>query len=597
MAMSLNSAAFSDALVILGAAGLVIPAFTRFRISPVIGFILVGALVGPNALGRLVADMPWLYYVTISDPHAIEPFAEFGIILLLFSIGLELSFRRLWGMRKAVFGLGSAKLLLAAAIIGGGLWLFGASTGGALGLGLALALSSTALVLPIVGTTGAVGKRAFAILLLEDLALVPIIFVLGALAPYGAAASWDGLLRSLGLGVAVIAMMMVGGRFVLPRLFAQAARAKNPEMFLSASLLVVILASIATTAAGLSPIVGALIAGLLIAETDYHAEVDMVTAPFKGLALGIFLITVGMSLDPAMLLANWHQLALAVVSVVIAKALVTALLLRFWGAKRAVAAETGLLMSSPSETTLIVLGTAAQARLIDADTAAFWQVVTAIGLTITPILAKIGHDIARKFDEREHKPDPSLPATAQGRAIIGGFGRVGRLVAQMLDAHGQPYIAVDADIDAVIHARRRGYEIMFADIARPGMVEHLDLAGATALILTMDDPVLVVRITRHARARHPDLTIVARARDPNHAAELYRAGATDAVPETLESSLQLSEAVLVDLGVAMGPVIASIHEKRAELRAKIMEMGQIDHQPPLGRRRPADPGERRMKRG
>jgi CPA2 family monovalent cation:H+ antiporter-2 len=596
MALSLSSVAFSDALVILGAAGLVIPAFTRFRISPVIGFILVGALVGPNSLGQLVGQFRWLHFITISDRSVIQPFAEFGIILLLFSIGLELSFRRLWGMRRAVFGLGSSKLLIAALVLGGGLRLFGEPAAGALGLGLALALSSTALVLPMVGTSGAVGKRAFAILLLEDLALVPIIFILGALAPYGASAGWEGLARTAALGFAVIVLMLLGGRYLLPPLFAQAARAKNPELFLSASLLVVILASIATTAVGLSPIVGALVAGLLIAETDYHAEVDLVTAPFKGLALGVFLITIGMSLDPAMIFAHWRELALAVVAVVIAKAAITALLLRFWGAKRAVAAETGLLMSSPSETTLIVLGTAAQARLIGADTAAFWEVVTAIGLTITPILAKIGHDIARKVDEREHRPDPNLPATAQDRTVIAGFGRVGRLVAQMLDAHGQPYIAVDSDIDAVIHARRRGYEIMFGDITRPGMVEHLDLARAKALILTMDDPVQLVRITRYARHRHPDLTIVARARDPNHAAELYRAGATDAVPETLESSLQLSEAVLVDLGVAMGPVIASIHEKRAELRAKIMEMGKISRSPPLARRRPRDTGERQMNR-
>jgi len=587
MALPIHSEAFSDSLVILGTAGIVIPLFARFRITPVIGFILVGMLAGPQGLGTLTDRFPWLYHVTISNPRSIEPFAEFGIVLLLFSIGLELSFRRLWGLRRTVFGLGTSKLVLAAAILGISLWISGQSAGGSLGLGLALALSSTALVLPMVGTTGAIGQRAFGILLLEDLALVPIVFALGVMAPYGDADGWNGLIKTVMLGIAVVAAMLIGGRLLLPRLFAQAARAKNPELFLSASLLVVILSSIATTAVGLSPIVGALIAGLLIAETDYHAEVELVTAPFKGLALGVFLITVGMSLDPVMILENWDKLAFAVIAVVLVKALITAGLLRFWGAKRAVAAETGLLMSSPSETTLIVLATAAQARLIAADTAAFWQMVTAIGLTITPILARVGHDLARRVDERDQDvEDPSEQHS--GRAIIAGFGRVGRLVAQMLSTHSKPYMAIDADIDTVHHARKRGYSVMFGDIARPGMVEHLDLSNATALILTMDDPVQVVRITRQVRRLHPDLTIVARARDPNHAAELYRAGATDAVPETLESSLQLSEAVLVDLGIAMGPVIASIHEKRAELRAKIMEMGQLSHEPRISTRRLRD---------
>ncbi|MBP8233553.1 MAG: cation:proton antiporter [Rhizorhabdus sp.] len=587
MALPIHSEAFSDSLVILGTAGIVIPLFARFRITPVIGFILVGMLAGPHGLGTLTERYPWLYYVTISNPRSIEPFAEFGIVLLLFSIGLELSFRRLWGLRRTVFGLGTSKLVLAAAILGMSLWVSGQSAAGSLGLGLALALSSTALVLPMVGTTGAIGQRAFGILLLEDLALVPIVFALGVMAPYGDADGWNGLIKTVMLGIAVVAAMLIGGRLLLPRLFAQAARAKNPELFLSASLLVVILSSIATTAVGLSPIVGALIAGLLIAETDYHAEVELVTAPFKGLALGVFLITVGMSLDPVMILENWDKLAFAVIAVVLVKALITAGLLRFWGAKRAVAAETGLLMSSPSETTLIVLATAAQARLIAADTAAFWQMVTAIGLTITPILARVGHDLARRVDERDQDAEDSSEEHS-GRAIIAGFGRVGRLVAQMLSTHSKPYMAIDADIDTVHHARKRGYSVMFGDIARPGMVEHLDLSNATALILTMDDPVQVVRITRHVRRLHPELTIVARARDPNHAAELYRAGATDAVPETLESSLQLSEAVLVDLGIAMGPVIASIHEKRAELRAKIMEMGQLSHEPRISTRRLRD---------
>jgi CPA2 family monovalent cation:H+ antiporter-2 len=589
MAFSLQSTGFSDSLVILGAAGLVIPAFARFRVNPVIGFILVGVLVGPAGLGSMIDRAPWLYYITISNPKAIEPFAEFGIILLLFSIGLELSFSRLWTMRRLVFGLGAAELLLSGLLIGVALYLMGQNWAGAIGLGLALALSSTALVLPMAGTTSAVGRSALAMLLFEDLALVPIIFLLGALAPYGQEAGWDGLMHTIWVGGATIAAMLLLGRYVLPRLFAQAARTKSPELFLAASLLVVILASIATTAAGLSPIVGALLAGLLIAETDYHNEVELITAPFRGLALGVFLITVGMSLDLRVIAANWQALLMAVVGVVLLKAIITAVLLRFSGARLSVAAETGLLMASPSETTLIVLGAAAQAQLIMPTTAAFWQIVTAIGLTITPLLARIGHDAARRVNLRESGPITSHPAeTHAARTVIVGFGRVGRLVAQMLQAHDRAYVAVDADIDTVAHARRRGYHAMFGDIGRPGMIERLDLGRASALVLTMDDPVQLVRITRQVRALHPELTIVARARDPNHAAELYRAGVTDAVPETLESSLQLSEAVLVDLGVAMGPVIASIHEKRAELRSKIMEMGKMEREPPVRGRRLRD---------
>ncbi len=268
-------------------------------------------------------------------------------------------------------------------IIGVAIHLTGLSWAGSFGLGFALALSSTALVLPIAGTTSPVGRSAFAMLLFEDLALVPIIFVLAALGP-GAGDGWAPVVRVIGGGVLTIAAMFIGGRFVLPRLFAQAARTKSPELFLAASLLVVIVASLATAAVGLSPIVGALLAGVLIAETDYHSEVEVMTAPFKGLALGVFLITVGMSLDLGSILRNWPALAGAIVAVVAVKALVTFGLLKLAGIRNGVAAETGLLMGSPSETTLIVLGTAAAAGLILPATASFWQTVTAIGLTITP---------------------------------------------------------------------------------------------------------------------------------------------------------------------------------------------------------------------
>lgn len=588
MASEFQTSGFSDALVILGAAGVVIPAFARFRISPVIGFILVGLLVGPAGLGAMAADTPWLNYITITNPEAVEPFAEFGIILLLFAIGLELSFRRLWTMRRLVFGVGAAELLLSAVIIGLTLHLMGQSVSGAVALGLALALSSTALVLPLVGTSSPVGRSALAMLLFEDLAIVPIIFALGAMAPYAQAEGFDGLVNTLLLGAAVVVAMLVFGRFLLPRLFAQAARTKSPELFLAASLLVVIIASLATTAVGLSALMGALLAGILIAETDYHNEVEVITAPFRGLALGIFLITVGMSVDLRLVAANWASIAAAVVGVLLLKALVTGLLLRLNGARKAVAAEAGLIMASPSETTLIVLATASAAQLISADTAAFWQIVTAIGLTITPLLAQLGRSAARRADLQDGHDSALNDREAEPGVVIIGFGRVGRLVAEMLTVHERPYVAVDSSIDNVAAARREGYPIIFGDVARPELVDRLKLGHASALVLTMDDPVLTVRLTKRVRAWCPDLIIVARARDARHAAELYRAGATDAVPETLESSLQLSEAVLVDLGMAMGPVIASIHEKRAELRKEIMELGQMDQEPKLQRRRLRD---------
>ncbi|WP_010543541.1 cation:proton antiporter [Sphingomonas elodea] len=584
--LNLSNHGFSDTLVILGAAGLVIPAFARFRISPVIGFILVGALVGPFGLGSLVGQAPWLYYLTISDVHAIEPFAEFGIILLLFSIGLELSFKRLWAMRSLVFGTGAAELFGSGLILAALLYLTGLSTGGAIGLGLALALSSTALVIPIAGTTSPVGRAAFAMLLFEDLALVPIIFGLGAMAPTPDGAGWTRLLMTLGIGIATVFALFLGGRIVLPRMFAQAARTKSPELFLAASLLVVIVASLATTAAGLSPIVGALIAGLLIAETEYHGEVEAITAPFKGLALGVFLLTVGMRLDLGFVWSNWAALLGASLLVMAVKVAVTTALLRFSGARMGTAAETGVLMASPSETTLIVLGVAGAAGLIAPATTAFWTAVTAIGLTATPLLAKAGRGAARRIEGKNGAEiaEEDL-AQIDGGTVVIGFGRVGRTVAEMLRRHDKPYVAVDADIDNVVRGRRAGFHVLFGDVTRNELVDQLQLGRAQALVLTMDDPVLTVRLTKRVRGWVPSLPIIARARDATHAAELYKAGATEAVPEAMESSLQLSESLLVDLGLAVGPVIASIHEKRDEMRRTIKDAAGLQREPRLTRSR------------
>jgi len=570
----------SDALVILGAAGIVIPVFARFRITPIIGFILIGVLVGPFGLGSLVERIPWLYYVTISEPERLTPFADFGIVLLLFAIGLELSFNRLWTMRKLVFGLGALELLIIGSSLAVFLGLAGSmSPAGALALGFALAFSSTAIVLPISGTRTPVGRAALSMLLFEDIMIVPIIFILGALAPNASDDGWAGMVETLWQGGLVIAVLLIVGRFALPRLFAQAARTKNPELFLAASLLVVIGASLATALVGLSPIVGALIAGLLIAETEYHTEVEQIMEPFKGLALGVFLITVGMSINLFDIGAHIGEIALAVVGVLVFKAAVTGVLLRLMGARRSTAAETGVLMASPSETTLIVLAAATSALVIDMETARFWQTVTAIGLTITPLLAKLGAVIARRVDGVA-----AIGGTDDSddvRTIIVGGGRVGRLVADMMQTHSKPYVMIDSNPDLIADAKRDGYRAIFGDAARGDTLARLGVEVAPAVVLTMDEPVLAQRLVTKLRQTYPDLLIVARARDTDHAAAMYRAGASHAVPETLESSLQLSEAVLVDIGVAMGPVIASIHAKRDEFREQLERDGGLSEKPKL----------------
>jgi CPA2 family monovalent cation:H+ antiporter-2 len=577
MAGELGGQGLYDALVILGAAGVVIPAFARIRISPVIGFILVGAAVGPAGLGSMAGDRPWLEAITITNRATVEPFAELGILMLLFGIGLELSFRRLWTMRRKVFGLGGLQMLITGLLLSCGLMLIGALAPiPAAVLGLALAMSSTALVMPLAGTASATGQAALAILLLQDLSLVPLLLLLDA------KSSPDALVGVLFGGLTVIAVLMLAGRYLLSRLFAQAARTKSPEVFLAISLLVVMLASLATGSVGLGAVAGALLAGLLIAETDYHAEVEVITAPLRGLALGIFLITVGMRLDLAELFAGWAELLAATLAVLVLKAAVIFSLLRWRRSRTGTAVETGLLMASPSELTLIVLASALAAGVLGAETAAFWTLVTAIGLTLTPLLAAAGKRMARRIDPQSLSSGAS---DTKGVTLIFGFGRVGHVVAELLHEHGRPYLAVDGDIDCVAAAREQGYKVLFGDVARGDAVERFGLCDAAAVVLTMDDPVLTVRLSRDIRSACPDLSIVARARDGKHAAQLYRAGATDAVPETMEGSLQMSEAVLVDVGVAMGPVIASIHEKRSQLRAEIREAGELAEEPALGRRR------------
>jgi monovalent cation:H+ antiporter-2, CPA2 family len=369
----------------------------------------------------------------------------------------------------------------------------------------------------------------------------------------------------------------IAARWLMPPLFLQAARTRRSELFLAAALVVLIGSAAVAASAGLSPAVGALVAGLMLAESDYRRQLEAAIQPFEGLLLGVFLIWVGSGLDLAALAANpWPVLGGAALIVGL-KASSVYVLLRLRQVRRGVAGNVALLLASPSETSLIVLGAAVSAQLIGGVAAQYALAVASLTLALAPLLGLVGARLEHVHDaEREELPPP-----LDGATVIIGYGRVGRLVAQMLDMHQQPWLAVDSDPDEVLRLRRAGKPVIYGDARRPELLDRLKLDNAKAVVLTIDDMRMLDLLTRRIRQSHPDLCIVVRARDADHAGQLYGVGATDAVPETVESSLQLAEAVLVDLGVAMGPVIASIHEKRDELRARMKGSGAPLKRPPL----------------
>ena len=575
MALNLESTAFKDMVLVLGATGLVIPAFAALRISPVIGFILIGVAAGPFGLGQL----PGLSGLQLSNPEALAAPAELGVALLLFALGLELSLDRLRTMRSLIFGLGSQQMLICAGVMVAALLLLGQPIMAVLVIGGALALSSTAVGLQLLSASGHInsqaGRKAVGVLLFQDLALAPMLLLIGASAASDGGGSFG---RSLVIGIGALLGIALFARHIVPPLFLQAARTRRSELFLAAALVVLIASASAAALAGLSPAVGALTAGLMLSGSDYRRQIEAAIQPFEGLLLGVFLIWVGSGLDLGAIAADpWPVLA-GTAAVLATKAGAVYALLRLRGTRRGVAGHVALLLASPSETSLIVLAAAVTAGLIGGTTAQMALAVASLTLALAPLLGLAGARLEAQSNEDHQEP---APEAAEQQTVIIGYGRVGRLVAQMLDMHGQPWLAVDSDPDEVQRLRRAGKRVVYGDARRPELLDRLKLDHARAVVLTIDDMRMLDLLIRRIRASHPDLCIVVRARDAEHAGLLYSAGATDAVPETVESSLQLAEAVLVDLGVPMGPVIASVHEKRDELRAQIKGSGATLKRPPL----------------
>src|SRR5882724_6293511 len=447
-AAPLNTSFYKEALIVLGAAAIVIPLFHRLHVSSVLGFMLVGVAVGPFGLASLTPYLPWLSPITISEPESIEPIAHLGVVLLLFMIGLELSFERLKVMRRLVFGLGSLQLVLCAAVLAGAAVLLGNGRISAAVIGLALAMSSTAVVIQVLSEekrlNTATGRSSFAILLFQDLAVVPVLLVLAALGPTSHAGSMAGFGLAVGQALLAIAAIVALGRLVLRPLFRGVARTRSPELFVAACLLVVIATGLATAAAGLSMALGALIGGLLLAGTEYRRQVEVTIEPFKGLFVGVFLISVGMSLDIRTAGADPLLVFGAAGGMVLLKVLVVAPLARAFGLSWANGLRTGLLLGPGGEFAFVIVSVAPGEGLLAPHAASVVLFVTALTMATIPLLSRLGERLAQHLAPTT-PVDPSILvpelSDTPARVILAGFGRVGQTVAAMLDVHRVPYVA------------------------------------------------------------------------------------------------------------------------------------------------------------
>lgn len=561
-----------EVLLFLALAGILIPLLQRFRVNQVLGFLVVGLMVGPYGLALWVDHWPWLQTFTFPREQEVSALAELGVIFLMFLIGLELSAKRMWAMRRWVFLGGMAQFAGTAALIASVLYLLaGYGTDTAILLGLILALSSTAVVMQMLSQQRAMatpmGQAAFAILMMQDFAVVPLLILVDLLANKSAGAVETLVLLTLVKSVGTVALILLLGRRVIGPVFRCFARDRQPEVFVALTLLLTLGIAAATEAAGLSMALGAFLAGLLLAETEYRHEVEITIEPFKGLLMGLFFMTVGMGIDLRAVAEHWFLISLSVLGLMLLKALVAGLVLRLGRLSLGKALEGGLLLSQGGEFAFVVIGYAASVGLLVAEQAQLALLTVSLSLMLTPPAARLGHLISERLEIvrlSERQAAAGMPEELSGHVLIAGFGRVGRLVAEVLSKQGVPYVAIDLDAHRVYQLRRQGYPVFYGNAAKPELLRKLCAAEASVLVVTMDKPGAAMHTVRAVRQEYPKLPLFVRSHDEPHARELHKFGANAVVPETLEAALKLSFFTLQTLGMPETEITASLDLEREQ---------------------------------
>jgi CPA2 family monovalent cation:H+ antiporter-2 len=526
-----------DVLIFLVAAVVVVPAFRRLRTSPVLGYLAAGILIGPHGLA------------VIRDSESAHTLAEFGVVFLLFMIGLEFSVERLRSLGRYVFGLGALQVTVTGCLIGGVAWALGATEEAAIIIGGGLALS---------------GNISFAVLLFQDLAIVPLLMLVTLLG------EGEGpFISAIGFAVvkaAVALVLVVGvGRLILRPVYRIIAETRSSELFVATTLLVVLGTGWLMSLVGISMVLGAFLAGALLSETEYRHQVEADIRPFRGILLGLFFITVGMSIDITLIQSEWAQITLLVIGLMVGKSIVTAALCRGFGLPVGDSVRVGLLLSQGGEFGFILFLTASALGLLATEATQILLASVALTMVATPVMAYAGSQFSSFLARREKVSVAGVEQIGEDlhdHVLIAGFGRVGQTVAKIFSAGGISYVALDLDATRIEACRAKGMPVFFGDAS---LIEILNSAGASrarGAVVTIDQPATADRIVAALREFFPDLPIFVRAQDLVHGRRLETEGATQAVPETLEASLQLGAIAMTSMGASSDEVMGIIQKLR-----------------------------------
>ena len=533
-----DSSALELALIFLIAAVVAVPVFRRLGLGAVLGFLVAGVIIGPNLLGL------------VEDPESVLAASEFGVVMMLFVIGLELSPARLWVMRRQVFGVGSLQVLLSTAALGGVLAMLALGGAAAVIIGMGLALSSTAVGLQLLSErkelTAAHGRTAFAILLFQDIVAIPLLAAIplvgGRMDAEGALAT-DAILKA----VFTLGAVILGGRFLLRHLFAAVARSKSNEVFTATALLVVVGTAWLMAWAGMSMGLGAFVAGVLLADSEFRHELESQIEPFKGLLLGLFFIAVGMSIDLALVAKDPLPLLAAVVVLLLIKSLILTVLGRLNGLQTRSAMSLALVLGMGGEFAFVVFAESFRVGLIDSALRDQLVVVVGLSMAATPLLL-LAADRWLPVEGRETRPADTIDQD-HPRVIIAGFGRMGQIVGRMLRAQNIPFTALENSAEQVDLSRKFGNKIYFGDPSRGDLLRAAHVERAEVFVLTTDDPDANVRTARLVKKQFPHLRVFARARNRQHAFRLMDLSVDGVIRETFASSIEMAEQVMVSLGI------------------------------------------------